>query len=143
MAWATLPKKHGAVRGGTRAASAKETSFPTGPKPTKYRSRKVEVDRMEFDSKKEADRYMELSMMEKAGLIRDLDIQVRYVLIPEQRDEKGKLLERECCYYADFQYTDTKTGNTVVEDTKGFRTPEYRLKRKLMLYVHGIRIKEL
>ena len=53
------------------------------------------------------------------------------------------LLERACSYIADFVYTDCKTGQTIVEDTKGMRTREYVIKRKLMLYMHGIRIKEV
>ena len=53
----------------------------------------------------------------------------------------GKLLEKECSYIADFVYI--QNGNLVVEDTKGFRTEAYKIKRKLMLHVHGIRIKEI
>lgn len=79
--------------------------------------------------------------MQRAGLISNLREQVKYVLIPAQRDSSGKLLERECAYYADFVYD--RDGVTVVEDTKGFRTPEYKIKRKLMLRVHGISITEL
>lgn len=92
-------------------------------------------------SQKEHERANELKLMQRAGLISNLREQVKYVLIPTQRDPQGNLLEKECSYYADFVYD--KNGITVVEDTKGFRTPEYRLKRKLMLYVHGILIKEI
>lgn len=64
-----------------------------------------------------------------------------------RKDFKGKttrvLLERSVKYIADFVYTDKATGQTVVEDTKGVRTKEYIIKRKLMLYLHGIRIKEI
>lgn len=91
-------------------------------------------------SGKEHTRANQLKLMQRAGVISNLREQVKYVLIPTQRDSQGNLLERECSYYADFVYD--KDGVTVVEDTKGFRTPEYRLKRKLMLYVHGILIKE-
>lgn len=94
-----------------------------------------------YDSKKEHGRANELKLMQRAGLISNLREQVKYVLIPTQRDQDGNLLEKECSYYADFVYD--KAGVTVVEDTKGFRTAEYRLKRKLMLYVHGISIKEI
>jgi hypothetical protein len=65
------------------------------------------------------------------------------VLIPSQKDENGKVIERECSYKADFVYFDIEANKTIVEDTKGFRTPEYKIKRKLMLYVHNIRIKEV
>lgn len=103
-------------------------------------------------SKKEHRRAGELKLMQRAGLISDLREQVSYTLIPAQysdcgADSKGKsvrvLLERSCRYVADFVYTDTATGKTVVEDTKGMRTKEYVIKRKLMLAVHGIRIKEI
>lgn len=109
-----------------------------------------------YDSRKEARRAMELKLLQRAGEIKDLREQVKYVLIPAQYEtierysKKGerlkdglKLIERECSYVADFVYTDVKTGNTVVEDTKGVRTKEYIIKRKLMLYAHGIRIKEI
>ena len=94
-----------------------------------------------YDSRKEHRRANELKLMCRAGLISNLREQVKYVLIPAQRDPNGKLLERECSYYADFVYT--KDGATVVEDTKGFRTPDYIIKRKLMLRVHGISIVEI
>ena len=120
---------------------------------SKYHAKKVEVDGIVFDSKKEARRYSELKVMQKAGIISDLQRQVKFVLIPAQREpdtvgkrggiKKGKLLERECSYVADFCYYVTETGLYVVEDTKGFRTPEYKIKRKLMLYVHNIKIKEV
>ena len=91
-------------------------------------------------SGKEHTRANQLKLMQRAGLISNLREQVKYVLIPTQRDSQGKLLEKECSYYADFVYD--KDGVTVVEDAKGYRTEEYKLKRKLMLYVHGISIKE-
>ena len=94
-------------------------------------------------SKKEHARANELHMWERAGLITDLREQVKFVLIPVQRDKDGSLLEKSCSYIADFTYTDNETGQMVVEDTKGVRTKEYVIKRKLMLYVHGIRIKEI
>ncbi len=94
-----------------------------------------------YDSRKEHRRANELKLMQRAGLISNLREQVKYVLIPTQRDLAGNLLEKECSYYADFVYD--KDGVSVVEDTKGFRTPEYRIKRKLMLRIHGIVIKEI
>lgn len=93
-----------------------------------------------YDSKKEADRHAVLKLMERAGKIRDLKRQVKFELIPSLKDEKGKVIERACSYVADFTYWEGD--NLVVEDTKGFRTADYILKRKLMLYLHGIRIKE-
>ena len=88
-----------------------------------------------FDSKAEFIRWCELRILERAGKISDLKRQVKYELIPKQKGE------RACTYLADFVYKDSD-GNTVVEDTKGVRTDAYRIKRKLMLWVHGIRIKE-
>lgn len=122
-------------------------------KSNKYGSKKVEFDGIVFDSKKEAKRYKELLLLEKAGAIQDLQRQVKFVLIPAQREpdiigkrggiKAGKLLEKECAYFADFVYWDKKHFNIVVEDTKGYRTTDYIIKRKLMLYMHGIRIKEI
>lgn len=94
-------------------------------------------------SKKEHGRAGELWIKLRAGLISNLREQVRYELIPPQSDSEGNRLEKPCAYVADFVYTDNATGQTVVEDTKGVRTKEYIIKRKLMLWVHGIRIKEI
>lgn len=105
----------------------------------KYRNTKTTADGITFDSRKEAKRYQELRLLEKAGEISDLQRQVPFLLIPVQRIG-GKVAERAVQYKADFVYTDH--GETVVEDTKGIRTGEYIIKRKLMLYVHGIRIRE-
>lgn len=109
---------------------------------TKYNNKKITVDGQIFDSKKEANRYKELRLLEKAGAIKDLRMQVKFTLIPAQRDEAtGKVVERECSYKADFVYEED--GKAVVEDVKGFRTKEYIIKRKLMLYQYGIRIREV
>ena len=107
---------------------------------SKYHNRKITVNGEKFDSKKEAHRYFELKLLEKVGEISRLNRQVPYLLIPKQVDENGKLLERECNYIADFEYYEN--GVKVVEDVKGMRTADYRIKRKLMLLVYGIRIRE-
>lgn len=119
----------------------------------KYRNEKVTVDGVVFDSKKEARRYQELRLLEKAGKIKDLQRQVKFVLIPAQREpdergprggvKKGKLLEKSITYRADFVYIDTEAGRKVVEDAKGVRTDEFIIKRKLMLWVYGIRVQEV
>lgn len=101
----------------------------------KYNAKKTYVDGIAFDSKKEAKRYQELKLLERGGVISDLDYQVKFELIPKQEGE------RPCYYVADFVYTEN--GKKVVEDVKGFRTDVYKLKRKLMLLVHSIRIKEV
>lgn len=93
-----------------------------------------------YDSRKEHRRANELHLMQRAGMISDLREQVTYLLLPSQRID-GKIVEKQCTYVADFVYKD-RQGNTVVEDTKGVRTEVYRIKRKLMLFVHGIRITE-
>ena len=95
-----------------------------------------------FDSKKEFIRWCELRLLERAGKISNLQRQVKYVLIPSQRDQKGKVLEREVSYVADFVYLDHSLGDVVVEDVKGYKTEVYRLKKKLLLWVHSIRVKE-
>jgi hypothetical protein len=111
---------------------------------TKYRARKTVVDGIVFDSKREATRYTELHALETLGLIQNLQRQKRYLLIPSQKDpDTGKTLERPCYYVADFVYTVAKTGEVVVEDVKGVRTPVYKIKKKLMLERYGIRIKEV
>ena len=120
---------------------------------TKYHSKKITLDGQEFQSKREAKRWAELWYLQRAGQISGLERQVKFVLIPAQREpdtigkrggvKKGKLLEREVAYFADFVYQDLKTGELVVEDTKGIRTTEYIIKRKLMLYVHHIKIHEI
>ena len=108
---------------------------------SKYGNKKVEVDGIVFDSKREARRYLELTLLEKAGEIRNLERQVKFELIPSQRID-GKVVERSCDYVADFTYYD-KDGRYVVEDTKGMKTKDYIIKRKLMLYIHKIRIREV
>lgn len=106
----------------------------------KYNNRKVVILGETFDSQKEADRWAQLKLLERAGAITDLQRQVKFVLIPSQKAD-GKVIERECSYYADFVYL--QDGEKVVEDTKGLRTADYIIKRKLMLHIHGIRVREI
>ena len=122
-------------------------------KRSKYGAEKPTYNGEKFDSKRELRRYKELELMEKAGVIECLKRQVRFELIPPQYDaptitktgkqKRGKLLERKCDYVADFVYYDREKGEEIVEDAKGFRTTEYVIKRKLMLYMHNIRITEV
>ena len=109
---------------------------------SKYKNKRTEVDGILFDSKKEARRYVELAKMEAAGEIEELRLQVPFELIPKQ-ERDGKTIERACVYRADFVYLDNATGEVVVEDVKGKRTPEYIIKRKLMLYRYNIQVREL
>ena len=123
---------------------------------SKYGNRKTVVDGITFDSQKEAQRYRELLLLERAGKISYLDRQTKFTLIPAQREpstemykrgrnkgkpKPGKLLEKECSYIADFAYF--RNDKYVVEDTKGVRTEAYKIKRKLMLERYGIQIKEV
>lgn len=131
---------------------------------SKYRSKKVTVGGITYDSKKEYNRWCELCLLQKAGKITGLDRQVKYELIPAQYrtvetgerykrndlargiragDPKTKevCLEQSCVYIADFVYK--QDGRQVVEDTKGVKTADYIIKRKLMLWLHGIKIKEI
>ena len=107
---------------------------------SKYRATKTVVDGITFDSKKEAKRYAELKLMERAGAIRDLQRQVRYELIPAF-DCDGKHY-RSATYIADFVYTDVKTGKKIVEDVKGMRTDVYKLKAKMFAHRYGVSILE-
>lgn len=122
---------------------------------TKYHNKKVKIGDMVFDSRKEARRYNELVLLQRAGEISDLKRQVEIELIPnqyiieERYSKSGKrlkdkmiLLERKVCYVADFVYKD-KDGMEIVEDTKGIKTPDYILKRKMLLFLKGIRINEI
>lgn len=114
----------------------------TSGKKNKYGAKRVGA----HASKKEHGRAAALKIMQRANLIANLREQVPYILIPAQYavvNGERKCVERAIKYIADFVYTDCRNGQVVVEDAKGFRTKEYIIKRKLMLYVHGIRIKEV
>ena len=124
---------------------------------SKYNNRKVQTqDGIVHDSRKEAIRWEELKLMEKSGEISDLQRQVKYTLLPAQYEykrslktgkvKKCKCMERECRYIADFVYRD-KSGFLRVEDVKGYKMGGaynlFVLKRKMMLYFHGIRVTEV
>ena len=106
---------------------------------SKFGSKKVERDGHKFDSKKEAGRYTELKILQRAGMISELRLQVPFLLIPSQY-ENGRCIERECKYIADFTYRED--GEFIVEDAKGMKTDVYRIKKKLLLWKYGIRIRE-
>lgn len=127
-------------------------------KRSKYGAKKITRDEITFDSIREYRRFCELSLLEKSGDITELQRQVVFPLIPTQREETcevytrgknkglpkpGKVLEKEVKYIADFVYTERSTGEIIVEDVKGVKTKEYILKRKMMLYFHNIRIREV
>ncbi|MCR0437706.1 DUF1064 domain-containing protein, partial [[Clostridium] innocuum] len=108
---------------------------PTKPKKSKYGAVKTEVDGITFASKHEASRYLELRLLEQAGEITNLCLQVPFELIPKSK--YGMPIR----YIADFTYNDGN-GQPIVEDAKGVKTPVYRLKRRLMAELNGIEIKE-
>lgn len=113
---------------------------------SKYNNRKIEVDGITFDSRKEANRYFELKLLERAGEIKNLRRQVKYELTPAFKDSRGKVIERASSYTADFVYDvvlPMGLSKTIVEDVKGYRTKEYILKRKMMLDKHRIKITEI
>jgi hypothetical protein len=102
---------------------------------TKYRAVPVVLDGIRFASKTEAARYAELLMLERGGIIADLELQPEYVLVPPFTDRNGKK-HRGVKYRADFRYLRLTDNARVVEDVKGMATPVYKLKRELLLYQH-------
>lgn len=116
----------------------------------KYRNKKIVVDGVTFDSKREAHRWRDLQLLEAAGEITGLQRQVKFELIPAQyvvvsdaeKKNKRKCIFRACTYKADFVYTD-KNGKVHVEDSKGFITKDYLIKKKLMFFVKRILIEEV
>lgn len=106
----------------------------------KYLNKKVKTSEGTFDSKKEYKRWTELKAMQERGEIHGLVRQQKYELLPSQR-RNGKCVERACTYIADFVYW--QGDELIVEDTKGVKTDAYIIKRKLMLYLYGIQIREL
>lgn len=108
----------------------------------KYSNKKMEIDGIKFDSKREALRYQQLKMLQKQGLIKELELQKEFELQPKFR-KNGKAY-RNITYRADFYYFDNELGKYIVEDTKGFRTEVYKLKKKLFEYKNeDLEIKEV
>ena len=120
-------------RGATAGTAAGGLQGTPAKRRSKYGNRKTSDG---YDSQREARRARDLRLLQQAGKIADLQEQVRYELIPKQDGE------RACHYVADFVYRD-EHGTLIVEDTKGMRTADYVIKRKLMQRVHGIRIREV
>lgn len=116
----------------------------------KYGAAKMVIDGITFDSRKEARRYTELKLLERTGKIADLQMQVRFKLIPAQyaqsaevytrgpkkgQHKQGKCIEQPVSYVADFVYVEN--GRKIIEDTKGMRTKDYIIKRKLVRWIYG------
>lgn len=108
-------------------------------KQSKFHNVSTEVDGIKFASKKEAKRWEELVLLQKSGVITNLERQVKFNLIPSQVRSDGTK-ERPVDYVADFTYW--SNGVWIIEDSKGVRTPDYVIKRKLLLFSRGITIKE-
>ena len=125
-----------------RVVRNKPRIYPHRVSGNKYHNERLTVDGETFDSKKEYGRYQELKLLERAGQISDLRRQVPFELVPRQI-VNGKVVERSVKYIADFTYREN--GQFVVEDVKSdaTRTDAYKIKKKLMLSVHGVRIKEV
>lgn len=139
MGVSRVPVPPRAVASTPAVVSSLSNGTSNGPTHNKFRN----VPTNGYHSKREAKRALDLSLMLVAGQVRNLRAQVKYLLIPKQDGE------RECSYVADFVYeergfvTDFGTiWNSIVEDCKGFRTPDYIIKRKLMLFVHGVKVRE-
>lgn len=109
---------------------------------SKYGNKKTMVDGIAFDSQKEANRYCELKLLWRGHEIYNLKRQVKYELVPAIR-QNGKTIQRSINYFADFVYTDSRTGEEIVEDVKGYKTEVYRMKKKMMLDKYGITIREV
>ena len=101
---------------------------------TKYKSKKIILDNIKFDSRKEGNRYEELKILEQAGLIKELELQKVFELQPSFK-KNGKTY-RKITYKADFYYYDNHLQRYVVEDVKGFKTEVYKIKKKLFEYVY-------
>lgn len=113
-----------------------------GKTTSKYHNKKVIYNGIKFDSKLEKDRYITLKWLEKNGKIKDLQLQKAFELQPTFK--KNGTTYRSIKYIADFYYYDTEKNKYIVEDTKGYRTDVYKLKKKLFEYKHNdIEIKEL
>ena len=108
----------------------------------KYRNKKIIIDGKELDSKLEGKRYRELKLLERAGVIKDLQLQPAFELLPSFK-KNGKTYQK-IKYIADFSYFDNELGKVIVEDTKGFKTEVYKLKKKLFEYIYkDLEIKEV
>lgn len=103
---------------------------------SKYGAKKTVVDGIKFDSRLEAEHYASLKLLERAGVIQNLTLQPRFLLQEGFKYQGHK--ERKIEYVADFQYE--QDGRIIVEDTKGFKTDIYKLKRKLFLYKYGDKV---
>jgi hypothetical protein len=160
---APVPANHGQRRGRMNAndRAARTCALTTGIAPVranKYHARKCTVDGIRFDSTREATRYQELKILERAGMIRALELQPEFPIVVVEcayrlcldqvwrwKAEPGRGPVQVGRYRADFRYVETDTGAVVVEDAKSpaTRTTAYRLRKRLVQAIHGIVIREV
>ncbi len=102
---------------------------------SKYKNVKIKIDGIKFDSKAESERYAELRILEKAGMISNLQLQPKFELQSKFR-HNGKALAA-ICYIADFSYHEKTSEKIIVEDVKGVETDVFKIKRKMFLRLYG------
>lgn len=107
----------------------------------KFGAKKTKVGEITFDSKAEARRYGDLVLLQKAGHITALELQVPFILAPQVRFEGAVRAKPALKYVADFCYREGDDGRKIVEDCKGVLTDAFQIKRHLMLSVHGINVR--
>ena len=107
----------------------------------KYHNKKIVLDGYKFDSKKEANYYNQLKLLQRAGLIKDLELQKTFILQPSFK--LNNKTRRQITYIADFTYVSTKDNKIHVIDVKGFKTDVYNVKKKIFEYKYGIEIEEV
>lgn len=107
----------------------------------KYKNKKVIIDGIKFDSQKEGNRYEELKLLQRANEIKELELQKKFELQPSFKINGKTIIAIK--YICDFYYYDNKLHKYIVEDTKGFKTKEYMIKRKIFAYKYGFEISEV
>ena len=110
---------------------------------TKYQSKPCQVGKEKYRSQRERDRHQELLLMQRAGLIAGVCREVAFVLAPGVKIEGEKRARPALRYFADFVFSDVRSGLVVVQDAKGMQTPAYRIKKHLMATVHGVHVQEV
>ena len=114
-------------------------------KRTKYKNKEIVIDGIKFKSIKEGNRYIELKTLQRDGKIKNLELQPRYQLVKGVKFDGDKRAKPAMRYTADFRYFDVDLGKEVVEDVKSAITKkkaDYRMRRHMMLAIHGIEVKE-
>ncbi|MGP4715293.1 DUF1064 domain-containing protein [Psychrobacter sp. T6-6] len=114
-------------------------------KQSKYKNKEIVIDGVNFKSIKEGNRYIELKTLQRDGKIKQLQLQPKFTLIESVKFKGSSRAKPAIRYFADFSYIDCKTGLTFVEDVKSVitkKSPVYRIKKHMMLAIHGIEVLE-